>query len=319
MEEKLYRADLQEYSEKVLETYGVASQSAEREIIRLADEGNSVARKLYADMLFYGKLVRKEPLTTAFELYRLASDLTIPENGEEWSVGEHSYPAALWSCAYYLLDYRRKGVLLKCGEIPCIEKLDIPKRLALSLRLALLCISDIPYAGALNLAGRILQECAAAEETFHSLKAQIKESLAGKKYPTLSFSVGPVSSCAECAECAEQFFQAAAEGGYVYACNNLAAMEASRIVRLSDSGESGPETDKHISHYISALSKAADSYEPYAANRLGVFYITGEIQSPEGKAVFRSYVNFGAAKECFRKACVCPDLFIPFMHRHQSP
>ena len=60
--------------------------------------------------------------------------------------------------------------------------------------------------------------------------------------------------------------------------------------------------------YISALTMAADKYEPYAANRLGLFYITGEIKSAGGKAVFREYVDFPRAKEYFKKACVCPDV-----------
>ncbi|MBR5421950.1 MAG: hypothetical protein IK115_12470, partial [Lachnospiraceae bacterium] len=288
---RAYREDLRQYTAEVLENYGLASQSAEREIIRLAECGNSVALKLYADMVFYGKLLRKDPFSTAFGLYLRSADLTIPEEGE-WRIGDRSYPPALWALAYYLLDYRQASVLLHSDEIPCIEGMKREERLSHALSLALSCIADTPLAGAVNLVGRILKECAAEEQLFEILKPQLKRQLAGREFSSFSFPSDSFEDRESCGAAAERFFHAAVEDGYVYACNNLAAREADEIVRLH---ETEADVTEHVKQYISALTMAADKYEPYAANRLGLFYITGEIKSAGGKAVFREYVDFPRA------------------------
>ena len=299
-----YRGDLGTYTEEVLENYGVASQSAEREIIRLADMGNCVALKLYADMIFYGKIIRKDPYVTAFELYLRAAGIVIPEDTGEWMIGEKAYPPALWATAYYLLDYRRGSVLQHCGEISCIEAMSRETRLKHAFLLAVSCIRDTPLAGALNLLGRVLQECAEDEALFKALRPELERQLSDGRVPGLAIEFKSIETQGECGVIAEEFFRAAASEGYVYACNNLAAREAARIVKLYAAGE---DAKAHIEEYISALAAAADRYEPYAANRLGLFYITGEIKSETGKALFPSYVDHSRAKECFRKACVCPD------------
>ena len=54
-----YKADLKEYSETILEKYGVSAKSSEREIICMSDEGNVVASKLYGDLIYHKKLMRK--------------------------------------------------------------------------------------------------------------------------------------------------------------------------------------------------------------------------------------------------------------------
>ena len=64
-----YENDLKEYTEQILEKNGVSSQAAEREIMCMADEGNTVAGKLYADLVFYKKILRKNPYREAFDLY----------------------------------------------------------------------------------------------------------------------------------------------------------------------------------------------------------------------------------------------------------
>nr|MCR4657378.1 hypothetical protein [Lachnospiraceae bacterium] len=61
-----YLKDFKIYTEDILEKTGIASQSAEREIMCMADTGNLVAIKLYADMIFYRKLFKKNHYREAF-------------------------------------------------------------------------------------------------------------------------------------------------------------------------------------------------------------------------------------------------------------
>ena len=99
----------------------------------------------------------------------------------------------------------------------------------------------------------------------------------------------------------------AAREGYVYACNNLAAKEAERIVSLGNTSPEDPDIEEHILKYTDYLKLSADKYEPYAANRLGLFYLNGEIKSSSGKIARRDHINFPLAKEYFKKATVYPD------------
>ena len=67
------------------------------------------------------------------------------------------------------------------------------------------------------------------------------------------------------------------------------------------------QIDKCIIDYICYLKIAADRYESYAANRLGLFYITGEIKGANGTAALKGYIDPSLAKEYFEKATVYPD------------
>lgn len=86
-----YNADLKEYTEQILEKSGVSSQSAEREIMYMSNQGNTVATKLYADLVFYKKIMRRNPYREAFYLYLKSAGITISDTGE-WSNSGVSYP-----------------------------------------------------------------------------------------------------------------------------------------------------------------------------------------------------------------------------------
>ncbi len=133
---------------------------------------------------------------------------------------------------------------------------------------------------------------------------------------------------------AKAFFIAAANQGYVYSCNNLASKEAEQILQIiinaienpveangivasADASNPGhfectavnEELENHIDKLVHYFKTSADKYEPYAANRLGLFYLSGEVKSiSTGKIVhFRSYSDSATAKKYFTKATVYPN------------
>lgn len=253
----------------IFNKYGYASPSAERELICLATGGNTAALKSYADLLFYHKIKCRGSYREAFPLYCRAADVTFTKDGAR--CGGNGDPHAYFSIGYYLTNYKCESVLKKCDTIPEIESLSRDVRLNLALDFALAALDYCQSPAAVNLIGRIINED-----------------------PTLTDRVGDRS--------AQDCFEEAAEDGYVYSCNNLAAREADIIVAGTD------DLDSHINTFIHYLTISADRLEPYAANRLGLFYMLGEVRSSSGKtAYFHDYINTTFAKKYFLKAIVYPD------------
>lgn len=311
-----YKDDLKEYSEQILEKYGVSSESAEREIMCLADSGNTVACKLYADLIYYKKVLRKNFYRDAFELYLKSAGITVNEFG--WMCSGNSYPLSFWTIGYYLINYKRESSLLNCETIDIIEEMSLEERFTIALKLAVTTVDHIPAAGAVNLIGRILFEISEDSDLFEKLKDTVINSVCKHDFDSIGIVTVTVDTQKECGLLADQFFFKAAEDGYVYSCNNLAVREAERIIgMLSDDGtgrskeeiysEKKEEIDMSVIDYVCFLKLAADRYEPYAANRLGLFYRTGEIKTSEGSFIFRDYIDHALAKEYFVKATICPD------------
>ena len=302
-----YLDDLKEYTEQILEKSGVSSQSAEREIMYMSDLGNTVATKLYADLVFYKKIMRRYPYREAFALYLKSAGISILEDGT-WECSGTSYPLSFWTIGYYLVNYKRESVLLKCEDIEEIEKMSLTDRLTTALELATSCINNVNASGAINLIGRILRDASEDEELFKALGPVIKNTVAGHEFTEISLKIASCDTAAQCSAIAELFFATAAQEGYVYACNNLAAREANRIIKMIN-GNKDPEFIREcVLKYVHYLKISADKYEPYAANRLGLFYMTGEIKGTSGKITYREYVDPALAKEYFIKATVYPDI-----------
>ncbi len=265
-----YRTDEQILNETVFDRYGYSSPSAERETICLALTGNKAALKSYADLLFYRKIICRNNFSKAFPLYCQAADIEFCEDGIKCGGG--GTPLAFYFIGYYLVNYKSESILKKCETIDEIESMTREERLDLALDLALATIRAVRSPAAVNLIGRIINE-----------------------FPALSDKLDEEMTSEEC-------FEDAAEGGYVYACNNLAAKEADMIVCGSD------DIDVHVNNFIHYLTISADRYEPYAANRLGLFYMIGEIRSSSGDTVhLHDYINIPFAKKYFLKATVYPD------------
>lgn len=299
----------------LIQKFGASSPISEREVISLAEEGNVVALKAYGDLFFNHKVMRKYPYRDAFSKYLSASGITFAVNGG-WQSSGKSYPTAFWMVGYYLFTYHMDGLLLNCESIPAIERLTRPERLAMALQLAKACIDSAPAPGAYNLIGRILTEL--SEDAALSAEMDLDlESLLTELHHT------PITTVAN------DYFVKAAECGYVYACNNLATREISSLLTLEDASDMNRDTNsspdqvtdqvanqiadqiaEHIKNYIHYLTIAADRFEPYAANRLGLFYLQGQIQVPgESRTLYyKDYCNVQLAKEYFTKATIHPDI-----------
>ena len=310
-----YKDDLKEYNEQILEKYGVSSSSAEREIMCMADSGNTVACKLYADLIFYKKIMRKNYYRDAFDLYMKAAGITVGELG--WDCSGKAYPLSFWMIGYYLVNYRRESALANCEKIDVLEDMSLEERYSIALELAIATVDNIDASGAINLIGRVLFEVSENPEMFEKLKGSIVQNVTKHDFSSIGIKIAAITTPEECAAAADKFFVKAAEEGYVYACNNLAVREAEHIIRLmsetdstslvaSDS-EKKAELENAILDYICFLKLAADRYEPYAANRLGLFYRTGEIKSGDKTYTFKEYTDHALAKDYFKKATVCPD------------
>ena len=260
----------QEALNEIYEKYGYTSPSAERELICLAQTGNPAALRSYADLLFYHKINCRDNYRKAFPLYCRAADVTFAEGGAK--CGGSGDPHAYFSIGYYLTNYKCESVLKKCKTIDEIESIVPDERLSYALDFALASLDYCKSPAAINLIGRIVSE-----------KPELLTRLEGNNN-------------------AKDYFEEAAEGGYVYACNNLAAKEADLIVNGVD------DVDSHINAFVHYLTISADRLEPYAANRLGLFYMIGEIRSSDGREMyFRDYINTTFAKKYFQKATVYPD------------
>ena len=299
-----YEEYLKQYEKDIMDRLGVSSPSAEREIICTAEQGNTVSCKLYADMVFYNKIIRKNRYRDAFQLYMKSAGITVEETGD-WKCSGDAYPLSFWIIGYYLVNYRRETLLQKCEQIEEIEKMSLAERMENALALAAVTLDYVDAPGAINLIGRILYEISEDEALFERLHDSVSGFMSEHSFDSIGVSVQKVDDVQDYKNAADQFFVKAAEEGYVYGCNSLAAKEA---VKILDAFETQSDnTDELINNYISYLKLAADRLEPYAANRLGLFYMTGEINSGNRKARFRDYTDRAKAKEYFIKATQYPD------------
>ena len=265
-----YKVDEQILNETVFEKYGYSSPSSEREIICLALTGNKAALKSYADLLFYRKINCHDNYKKAFSLYCEAADITF--DGYDITCTGNGTPLAYYVIGYYMVNYRCESILKRCETIDTIENLTREERLSLALDLAKATLSVCKSPAAVNLIGRVINE-------IPSLAEKLDEKVT-----------------------AEECFELAAEEGYVYACNNLAAKEADMIVKGVG------DISAHVNNFIHYMTISADRYEPYAANRLGLFYMIGEVRSSSGDTVrLHDYINIPFAKKYFTKATVYPD------------
>lgn len=324
-----YKKDLDFFTNDIIKEYGVSSKSSEREIICLANEGNLVAKKLYADMLFYKKLHRKNNYREAFSLYMSSADISFMDG--ELIGGGRSYPLSYWNIAFYLVNYRKNSFLEKSEEIEEIEKMPYNIRLLTALKLSVSALEYEDISGSVNLIGRILSLAGDYDKDSEEVDSQhdmyedvaeiynkaveecdnIKNLVSSYSEDYIDSEKIFINSEKDLSRLAEVFFVLAARRGYVFACNSLAAGKADEIVELYKTAKSGDDNlvrlDALVADYIEYLKIAADKLEPYAANRLGLFYMTGEIAGREGEIRLKKYTDTVLAKDYFQKATVYPD------------
>lgn len=306
-----YSEEYEKFSKAVTSKYGMSSEAADREVLYLAKCGNKAAIKAYADMIFYRKIEFSDYYEKAFNLYLEAADISIGKGGE-LIYGNAGIPQAFAMLGYYYFNYKRDGHLKDCTDIAAIENLGENSdalRLKYALYLSFSCLKYEKVPAAVNLVGRVLGEISKSEELFSALKEDIASLEDTIKTPE------------DCETASDFYYNEAAECGYVYACNSLASKAADEVVKmclekLQKGEENGTltanpsqEISLEIDKYVEYLKMAAEKYEPYAANKLGLFYMVGEIRSARFDALFnfRSYCNSAKAKEYFTLATMYPN------------
>lgn len=297
----IYKAEFDQFIEQVLTKYGKSAEATDRETIYLASTGNRVAKKEYADLIFYHKITVPNCYDKAFNLYLEAADIKL-ESGD-CVCGGAGNPQAFAMLGYCLYNYKRDGHLKNCETIKMIEQYkggDLTERIRTALYLAASCLEYTQMPAAINLIGRILDEASRSEELGKALSEDIAKLTTGSS---------------------DSYFETAAKSGYVYACNSLAQHEADIIVSMCiDKLNAGvgefevvntitKELGEHIDKYVSYLKMSAEKYESYASNKLGLFYGSGEINSSKynRKFNFRTFCDSALAKEYFINATMYPN------------
>ena len=297
-----YKNDMEEYNARIVMRLGVSSPIARRELMVLGESGNTVACTLYGDLVFYRMTGVKHWAAEAFELYLRAAGITVTEVG--WESSGKAYPRAFWMLGYYLVNYRSYSILEDCEEIEAIEKLSRCDRLKYALEFSCLSYRLLAIPAACNLAGRILREIAADQSLFDELADFACEQLDGLDIGGVK--TNKTASREDMETYSKCCFIEAAEGGYVYAGNNLAAEEAAYLTGIPE--DDTEERKASAERYIGYLKLSADRFEPYAANRLGLFYLNGEVKADGRKVKLKEYIDRKAAKEYFEKATKYPDV-----------
>ena len=318
-----YTDEYEKFSKAVTSKYGMSSEAADREAMYLAKCDNKAAIKAYADMIFYRKIEVNNCYEKAFDLYLRAADISVAEEGE-LICGGGGIPQAFAMLGYYYYNYKRDGHLKKSEKIAAIEALgeeaDI-MRLKYSLYLSFSCLKYEKVPTAVNLIGRVFDEVSKSEELFSSLKEDLVFLSGSGEYCDLECPKVAVKTPEDCVAVSEFYYNKAAECGYVYACNSLASKAADEVVKMcleeiQKGGEKSaitanpPEKIREtIDRYVEYLQMAAKKYEPYAANKLGLFYMVGEVRSGRYDAVFnfRGYCDGAKAKEYFTLATLYPN------------
>lgn len=318
-----YTKEYEQFTNLVLTKYGMFSQAAEREAMYLANKGNRAARYAYADLIFFGKITVPSPYEKAFFQYLQAADIAIDESGN-LKCGKEGVPQAFAMLGYYFYNYKRDGYVKSCETIEGMERAgkgSLEERIRIALELSSSSLQYVKMPIAINLIGRILDEVSKSEELYLALKNDITAMVDETSFFELSAPAVKITNCATCSDASDFYYNEAAKCGYVYACNNLASREADTIIKLCareiEGGKSESEVTRepsceiknHIEKYVQYLKMSAEKYEPYAANRLGLFYIIGEIRSGrlKKKYNFRSFCDSALAKESFVTATMYPN------------
>ncbi len=264
-----YRQQLNEFNEKVICRYGVNSKPGTRAIIELAESGNIFALYEHADMLYYGTGADNTPdYERAIVYYQKAAGLSrIDQQIKNKGLCN---PLALWSLSYIYFNYHRRVELKEIENISELERLSPEERLEYAIKYAKWAISMTSCAPAENILGVISRSLSENQRTQYSLKSPIDYFNSAKKYD------------------------------YIYAYNNIASIELDSIFLDPQNAES------HLKAYLENLTISAKKMEPYAANTLGKFYLSGKITTKiddqSYSNTYTNYINPDTAKEYFKLA-----------------
>ncbi len=247
------KRDLEEFTDCVIKKYGMVSKHAIREIVKLAEREpnpNIIALYEYSDLCYYGNAEGiKQDINKAFEIAKKAAGIEYDGHIDN---AYDAHPLALWSLADICLNYKRSEVpVYNSGTIFDIEGKCFLDRIKLAYKYAHLAyvISKLPAAA--NTLGVIARYTDADPECKGVEAFRTKEGMSSDYV---------------------KWFKDAAEGGYVYAYNNLATEELRLFIKEIDNPT---ERNKHRNQYIDCLNQAASQGEPWAACKLGRIYRNG--------------------------------------------
>lgn len=278
-----FKRDLDEFSKDVIQNYGMVSKHAIREIVKLAERKpnpNIIALYEYSDLCYYGNAEGiKQDISKAFERSKQAAGIDYDGQIDR---PIDSHPLALWSLADICLKYKRsEEPVYNSGIIYDLEGKDYLDRIKLAYKYANMAFSISKLPAAANTLGKI------ARYTDSDPECEGIEAFKDK--------VGMDTDYVE-------WFKKAAEGGYVYAYNNLATEELRLLINEKDNTQAREE---HKEQYLYYLHQSADLAEPWAACKLGRIYLNGitrKVNKKEEEVIDDSTIDIEEAYKWFMKS-----------------
>lgn len=233
--------DLTEYNEKVTLMYGVSGNPGMYQLYSMAKRNvpNIIALYECGELEYYGKGPSgKVNYQKAYEFYEKTRECN----------SEH--PLATWSIAYMKFCYSQE----KAANNPEYRVTEFEEELcggkrAYSWYDSILLNAQSSYnygcAAAANLLGKIVD---ASDEEFPVSRRGIFKSVSSKK-----------------------LYKESADGGYVYGCNNYANI----CVHEAEKSVNNEEKKQLYKEAMIYLEKSANLGNPWAANKVGLFYFNG--------------------------------------------
>ncbi len=264
-----YEDDLEEFNLEVTKRYGVNSPNGARAILRLAEKNNLIALYEYADILYYGKTPSGIPdYTNCFEYLLRSAGLNFMYDVNRDSCN----PLALWCLAYMHYNYHYRLDLKDIPPIPSLARMSFEDRVKAAIHLC--------------------------KHSFELNKNVCAANLLG----VIAYNEGEECRYKYSLQAPEEYFQYAADNGYVFAYNNLSNIYLDKIFNDPKHAE------KHLISYLDNLNHGAEYYNNWSANQLGLFYLTGDVKSKhDSNSVthFPAYIDRERAKGYFKRACEC--------------
>lgn len=233
--------DLAEYNDKITLMYGVSGNPGMYQLYSMAEreEPNIIALYECGELEYYGKGPSgKVNYQKAYEFYEKTRECN----------AEH--PLATWSIAYMKFHYSQE----KAAKNPEYRVQEFEEELIGGRRkyswydsILLNVQSSYNYgcAAAANLLGKIVN---ASDEEFPVSRRGIFKNASAK-----------------------QLYKESADGGYVYGCNNYADI----CVKEAEKSVDVEEKKQLYQEAVFYLEKSAKLGNPWAANKVGLFYING--------------------------------------------
>lgn len=233
--------DIKEYTENVLLSVGSSGIPGMSKLYALAnknDSPNIIALYEMGELEYYGRGPSGNAANhfeEAYGYYKATLELN------------EVHPLALWSIAYIMFNYKRENTELENAIITELDDYIAKQGKNRNWYMEIIYNVEESYAygcaAAANLIGKIID---APEELFPT---KYKISYRYKK--------------------AEDYYKESAMRGYMYGMNNYAQKLIEKANNLSE------KENEYYSEALKYLKQSADMGEPWAANKMGLYYLKG--------------------------------------------